>query len=114
MKNKFLTILSVLFLSIILLTGCEKDQLEVEEERTYMQVDHMPQNILDGGWVLTLKPDGEADLLPGGDIMFCGSYNIKGSEIKVRTEQSGNYTFKILNDSEIKENEFGIIMKLTN
>jgi len=104
------------FICISLLTlaiGCKKDQLVVNEEKEYSQIDHVPSNAYDGGWGLTLQPDGVADVIPGGDIYYRGTYKINGATIKVETPQnSGSYTFKIISESEIKEKQYGIILRL--
>ena len=106
-----LTAALVLF---VLVTGsCKKDKLAVLEVMRYAQVDHQPGNPYDGGWALTLQPDGIADVLPGGDIYYRGMYNISGSKITVKTSQNlGSYTFEIISQTQIKEKEFGTLLKL--
>lgn len=102
----------VLFFVILMSTGCKKDQLVVNEEKQYSQVDHVSSNAYDGGWGLRLQPDGVADVIPGGDIIYRGTYKISGSKIKVKTEQnSGSYTFEIISETEIKEKESGILLR---
>lgn len=104
---------AVLFLFILLTTACKKDKLIVNEEKEYSQVGHVAGNAYDGGWVLTLRPDGVADVLPGGDIVYRGTYKINGAVIKVKTEQnSGSYTFEIISETEIKEKESGTLLRL--
>lgn len=103
----------VLFLFILMTTGCKKDQLVVNEEKEYLQINHVPGNAYDGGWRLTLRPDGAADVLPGGDMAYRGTYKINGSKIKVKTEQnSSSYTFEIISETEIKERESGTLLRL--
>lgn len=86
--------------------------MEVNEVKTYSQVMDAPVGEY-GGWSLTLQPDGVADVLPSGDIYYRGTYKISGSKIKVKTPQnSGSYTFEIISQTEIKEAEFGVILKL--
>ncbi|MET4080755.1 hypothetical protein ABIB40_000699 [Pedobacter sp. UYP30] len=124
-KRNSLTTLSTLstlltlsmFLTLLMLstfsTGCKKNQLDVNEEKHYSQVDHVPANAYDGGFSLTLQPDGVADVNPGGDIVYRGTYKINGAKIKVKTPQnSASYTFTIISESEIKENQYGTILKL--
>lgn len=104
-----------LFLFILMTTGCKKDQLVVNEQKHYSQVDHVPGNAYDGGWELTLQPGGIAEVLPGGDIVYRGTYKINGSRIKVKTEQDSNsYTFEIISETEIKEKEYGTLLRLNN
>lgn len=104
------------FICIAMLTlamGCKKDQLVINQEKEYSQVDHVPSNAYDGGWGLTLRPDGDADVNPGGDISYRGTYKINGAKIKVKTPQnSASYTFTIISGSEIKENQYGVILRL--
>jgi hypothetical protein len=106
-------LLIVVFFSILISTGCKKDQLIVNEEKSYSQVDHVATNAYDGGWGLTLRPDGIADVAPGGDIVYRGTYKINGSKIKVKTEQNaGSYTFEIISETEIREKEYGTLLRL--
>ncbi len=98
MKPKYLNacyLFIVAFLFILTTAGCKKDKLEVNEVKEYREVDHVPTNAYDGGWGLTLQPDGVADVNPGGDIVYRGTYKINGSKIKVKTQQdAGSYTLK--------------------
>jgi hypothetical protein len=106
-------LLSVLLLFILTTTGCKKDKLEVNEIKEYSEVGHVPKGAYDGGWALTLKPDGVAEVNPGGDIRYGGIYKINGSKIKVKTEQnSGSYTFEIISESEIREQSSGVTLEL--
>ncbi|RYE18404.1 MAG: hypothetical protein EOP45_14195 [Sphingobacteriaceae bacterium] len=110
-KASFLPVVLLLF--ILMTTGCKKDQLTINEEKEYAQINHVPSNAYDGGWRLTLRPDGAADVLPGGDMVYSGTYKIAGSRIKVKTEQnSGSYTFEIISETEIKEIASGTLLRL--
>lgn len=60
---------------------------------------------------LTLNPDGTADITPGGDIRYRGTYKINGSTIKVKTEEN-SYSFEIISEIEIKSKEFGTLLRL--
>ncbi|MFP5080671.1 hypothetical protein [Pedobacter sp. JCM 36344] len=103
----------VLFLFILTTTGCKKDKLEVNEVKEYREVGHIPMNAYDGGWALTLQHNGVAEVNPGGDIRYGGTYKINGSKIKVKTEQnSGTYTFEIISESEIREESSGVTLGL--
>ena len=103
----------VLFLFILTTTGCKKDKLEVKEVKEYKEVGHVPAGAYDGGWSLTLQPSGVADVNPGGDIRYGGTYKINGSKIKVKTEQnSGSFTFEIISESEIREESSGVTLGL--
>jgi hypothetical protein len=104
---------SVFLLSFII-SGCKKDKMEVTEEKRFSQVGHVATNAYDGGWWLSLSPDGRADLLPGGDISYRGTYKIQGAKIKVKTEQgSQSFTFIIVSDVEIREKEYGTVLRLS-
>ena len=108
---KHLTIAASLF--IITITSCKKDKLEVKELREYREVGHVPTNAYDGGWGLNLQPDGVADVNPGGDILYRGTYKITGSKINVKTPQnSGVYTFEIISESQIREKSTEAILGL--
>jgi hypothetical protein len=103
----------LLFLFILTTVGCKKDQLRVDQEKEYVEVSHQPTNPYDGGWNLILQPNGTADVIPTGDIIYRGTYKINGSTIKVKTEQnSGSYAFEIISETEIKEKEFGAVLRL--
>jgi hypothetical protein len=103
----------VLFLFILTATSCKKDKLEVNEVKEYSEIGHVAMNAYDGGWALTLKPDGVAEVNPGGDVIYVGTYKINGSKIKVNTKQnSGSYTFEIISESEIREQSSGVSLGL--
>src|SRR5690606_16902188 len=106
--------LSVLLVAFILLaTGCKKDKIEVDVVKEYKEVGHVPTDAYDGGWSLILKPNGVADLNPGGDIVYRGSYKINGAKIKVQTTQnSASYTFEIISETQIREKKYGAILEL--
>lgn len=102
----------VLFLFILASTGCKKDKLEVKEVKEYLEIRQVAAGDLAGGAMhLTLKPDGNADITPGGDISYRGAYRINGSTIKVKTEED-SYSFEIISETEIKSKEFGTILNL--
>jgi hypothetical protein len=103
-------VVTLLLLSLTLsLAGCKKDKLIVKDVKHFSEIGHVATNAYDGGWGLTLYPDGLADLLPGGDISYRGTYDIKGSRIKVKTEQNKQtFTFEIISDTEIREKSTGV------
>ncbi|MFA6277258.1 MAG: hypothetical protein WC622_10945 [Pedobacter sp.] len=115
MNQKFTTLKTFIFLLIsatLLLSSCKKDQLTVDQEKVFLQVDHgdsgFPYN---SGWHLTLKPDGVADILPGGDIWWRGTYKISGSLITVKADNV-TYKFEIVSETEIKDKTYGVVLKL--
>ena len=115
MKLVKITCLSaILFMLLFITYGCKKDKLVVSDEKRYTQSNFTPSEY-NSGWMLTLKPDGVAEVLPTGDIYYRGTYKINGSKISVKTQQnSGSYSFEIISDTELKEKEFGILLKLIN
>ncbi|MGY3053709.1 hypothetical protein ACVWYG_001910 [Pedobacter sp. UYEF25] len=98
----------------IAVIGCKKDKLDVNETKEYFEVTEKPQTDLAGGAMhLTLQPDGTADITPGGDVSYRGTYRINGSKIKVKTDQnSGAYTFEIISESQIRSKDYGTLLKL--
>lgn len=104
-----------LILGIVLcLMACKKDALEIKEEKEYVQI-NAPEPVFpyEGSIViLTLKPNGKADVLPGGDIVYRASYKIKGKKIKVEiADVSLRLTFTIVSPTEL-HGEHGEILKL--
>ena len=117
--NLFRTCFVHIFFFILVLTltiGCKKDQLIIDQTKKF--VEDMPAKEptsfpYDSGWQLTLQPDGIADIIPSGDIVYRGTYKIIGSTIKVKTEQnSASYVFTIISEIEIKEKEYGTVLRL--
>jgi len=106
--SHFLILVTILFLS-----ACKKDKLSIEQEKRFSEVGFKPNpsNPYDGGWGLTLKPDGVADIAPGGDIIYRGTYKISGKNLKVSTDQM-KFNFEILSETEIKEKEYGTLLRL--
>ncbi len=95
---------SVILLFIITIGGCKKDVLTVNEIKTFQEIDHVSEYRFDSEWSLTMKPDGTADILPGGDIYYRGDYKISGNNIKVTTEQNaGSFDFEIISVTELSE-----------
>lgn len=113
MKNLKLILLAIF--GMILLNSCKKDKIEVNETKIYEQMhnkmtsDTTPDYI--STWQVTLNPDGSGNVVPGGDIVYPGRYEIKGSLLRVK---SGNETFEfdILSDTEIKEKKYGALLQL--
>jgi hypothetical protein len=64
-----------------------------------------------GGWAVRLRPDKTADVIPGGDIVYGGKYDVKGSLLKIKTDGM-QFEFDIITDTEIKEKQYGTMLKL--
>lgn len=96
---------------IFLITGCQKDKIEVDVVKEYIEVDHIPTHPFDGGLHLILKPDGVAELNPVGDIVYRGRYTIRGARINVNIEDhSESYIFEILSQTQIREQKSGTVL----
>ncbi len=104
---------TILFAAIMLLSfsACKKDKISVTTEKTYIQANHTPSGTYDGGWQLTLTPEGIADIIPSGDIIYRGTYKVTGDKIKVKSD-GGNFEFKIITETALKEAKNGTILKL--
>lgn len=110
--KKYLFVLLALF--AITLNACKKDALNVKQEKTFVQVGATGSNLGFGGVILTLLPDGKADLMLGGDIVWRGTYSISGKNIKVVIDgETKLYRFTIVSENEIKYNETGAILRLS-
>lgn len=110
-------LLSVLFFALITIAavGCKKDKITVDEEKSFVQVDppRTVNNTLEGGSMhVTLKPDGVAEINPGGDILYRGTYKIKGDQLKIKVSDfKDDFEFKILSETDIKEKESGVVLR---
>lgn len=108
--NKILV--GLIISTFFLISACKKDQLTVKQEKEFLQVGfkYDPSFPFNSGWQLTLKPDGIADVLPGGDIIYRGTYKINGSLLTVKVDNE-TYKFDIINQNEIKEKSSGTILR---
>jgi len=106
------TFIALFIISIFFLSSCKKDQLVVDQEKVFLQVDHGDSGFpYDSSWHLTLKLGGVAEILPGGDIWWRGTYKINGSLITVKADNV-TYKFEILSETEIKDKTYGVVLKL--
>ena len=109
MKNIFTIACCIILLTI---SSCKKDALEINTDQTYVEQGVTAGDIGFGGIILTLMPDGKADLLPGGDIMERGTYKISGKNITV-TIQDKEFKFDVVSQSELCYNK-NRVLKLEN
>lgn len=114
--NKKLHSIKILCALFILLTGfaaCKKDALKVDTEKNYTEEKTTPATDLAGGAMhLSLKPNGVADINPGGDIMWRGTYTISGKKITVTIpDLDKKFKFTILSETEL-ESETGVRLKI--
>jgi len=102
-----------LLLMIVSISACKKDALEVKQEKEFIQVTLQPATDLAGGGIdLILKPDGTANINPGGDIVWSATYDISGKKITVTVQQTNSkYKFTVISDEEI-HGDGGEILKL--
>ncbi len=103
---------SLCLLVITIFISCQKSDLEVETEKSYVDLNHVPTHDLDGRYSITLYPDGKANMLPTGDIMLRGTYKIKGSKLYVYIKEFQNTEFDILSKKEIRETNGSRILTL--
>jgi len=97
MKN--LIYLMLLFLCF---TSCKK--LTVKEEKTFYEINvPKPDGYLTSAIRVTIMVDGKADIVPGGDVSYRGTYKIKGKKLTVIAEKE--YEFAITSETEIKYGE---------
>lgn len=110
MKAPFLFIL----LLAIFTTCSKKESLPLcEDETTYSQVNAPPSTdpIVQYGYRITLLDDDRVDILPGGDIVYRGTYSIKGNILEITVAQlDTKFKFTIISDNEL-HGEHGQIMK---
>lgn len=112
---KSIYLISSFIFIIVANIACKKNKLDVDTEKSFYQVDHISQGPYDNGWQLTLNPNQTADILPGGDIIYRGTYTINGSKLKVKADQiSEQFEFKIISKTEIKEKKYGVRLMLTS
>lgn len=114
MKNITYKLIICTLLLTICFTACKKDALKVNEEKRYIQTNAQPPSdpILGTAVHLTLKPNGRADILPGGDIMWAGDYDVSGRKLTVNVaELNTKFRFTIINKEEL-HGENGEILKL--
>lgn len=98
---------------LISLVACKKDAIKIDSEKRYVQQTDAPVTDLAGGPMsLTLKPGGVADLNPGGDIVYRGTYDISGKKITVKIpDLDTKFKFTIISEKEL-ESESGEKLKL--
>lgn len=104
---KRVTILYSFMIMMILsftLSSCEKDIISVKSDKIYSE--NLP--VEEGGWgslsmSLTLRPNGTAILIEGGDMASEGKYKITGDEIIFRTRSyPDDWKFKIISEQELQ------------
>lgn len=109
-RNYFIPVF-VCISMLLVAGGCKKDKISVDEIKEYEQEVAKVQGVQESGWWVTLNPDGSADILPAGDIVYRGTYKINGARLKLKTDQS-SFDFDIISQTEIKEKKYGVTLKL--
>jgi hypothetical protein len=112
-RGKIITNFFCLLVIILSMGACKKDALVVDTEKRYNQVNiEKPVDLLGGGVMLVLKPDGIADINPGGDIIWNGTYKISGNKISVKATQiDTKFNFTIISNEELRGSN-GEVLKL--
>jgi hypothetical protein len=95
-KYLIITFCSLLFA----FTSCKK-ALDINVDKTYVEEGVSASSLGFGGIWVTLMPDGKADLLPGGDIVERGTYEINGKNLTV-TLSDQTFKFFIISDTELR------------
>jgi len=94
----------MLVLLSLTFSACEKDAISVKSEKIYSE--NLPAE--PGGWgspsmSLTLRPNGTATLIEGGDMASEGRYKIKGNQIIFKSgSQLDDWKFTIISEQEIQ------------
>lgn len=90
----------LILLLAISLSACKKDALKVESDKTYVEqgVSSGSGSLGFGGVILKLMPDGNADILVGGDAFSRTTYKIKGDKLTI----GDNEEFKIISETELR------------
>ncbi|RAI95221.1 hypothetical protein [Algoriphagus yeomjeoni] len=107
MKNSLLiAVIAVIFFS------CEKiDEPEILGTYTYIPEGCDPEANPEFGCAstLTLSPDGVADILPSGDIIFRTTFKIRGEKIIVAKadEVIDQFVFRYIDNSTLKNERDG-------
>ncbi|NQX39474.1 hypothetical protein SAMN05421820_102145 [Pedobacter steynii] len=104
---------SLLILLCVGMSACKQELLKVDVEKTFVETNVKPPDnpMMGNKFILTLRPDGKAGILTGGDIMRQGTYKIDGSSLVVE-EEKNTYKFEILSATELKKVDNGAILKL--
>jgi hypothetical protein len=102
--NTFTIKLPCLLLSLVILlsTACKKDALEVKEEKRFMQTNAHITDPMFGAVSLTLRPNEQALINPGGDIVWSATYKISGKDLTVKVPDiDSKFKFSIVSDKEL-------------
>lgn len=105
-----------MLLTALLFSACQKDAIKIDTEKSFYQERTTPikDPMLDGGFSLTLKPNGKAAINPGGDIVWSATYDISGKTITVKVfELDEKFKFTIISDEELRGPN-GEVMKLSH
>ncbi|WP_316783572.1 hypothetical protein [Pedobacter frigiditerrae] len=95
--KKFIAIICSLL--ILTVSSCKKE-LEINVKKTYVEKGAMATTLGFSGVMLTLMPDGKADVLFGGDMMMRYNYTIKGKTILL-TGDNGSIKVKVISETQL-------------
>lgn len=90
LKKKSCFSFSLLILLCVGMSACKQELLKVDVEKTFVETNVKPPDhpMMGNKFILTLRPDGKAGILTGGDIMRQGTYKIDGSSLVVEEEKT--------------------------
>ena len=115
MKKPAICVTTILLSALICFASCKKDALVVKKEKNYQQINAGPETEyeISPSISLTLWPNGQASIRPGGDIYYKSTYKIKGKEITVEiTSPNPPLTsyFTIISDTELHGRRGEVLM----
>jgi ureidoglycolate hydrolase len=102
MKKYFTLLILTLLIAV---ASCKKEDLATEQ--TFVEQSHqttdtsVPSWMGNGNMVLTLLPDNKVNFLPGGDIIYGGSYAAGFNTITVIVEGK-TYKFDVISKTELR------------
>jgi len=112
--KKYIVCFFCLFAVVATLAACKKDALEVTKDSYYIQVNAGPQTdpLISTATTLMLRPGGIADIMPGGDIVWRGTYKISGKRLTVTVKElETKFRFTIISATEL-HGEGGSVLRL--
>jgi len=95
--KKYIAIVCIL--TVLMLSSCKKE-LEINVKKTYVEKGATATTLGFSGVILTLMPDGKADVLFGGDMMMRYTYTIKGETILL-TEGNNSIKVKVISETQL-------------
>lgn len=100
--------------SLIILTfsSCKKE-LEINVAKRYVEKGAVATSLGFSGVMLTLMPDGKADVLFGGDMMMRYNYTINGKTILLQDNNS-SFKVEIISETQLLYEKDRILILVNN